>query len=103
MRAVVYHGARDFRYETVADPVLEAPSDALVRVTRSAICGSDLHLWNGLPVPDRGFPVGHEFVGVVEEAGAAKRCDPEIACSCPAPSAVGRASVADGASTAAAR
>jgi 2-desacetyl-2-hydroxyethyl bacteriochlorophyllide A dehydrogenase len=71
MKAVVYHGARDFRYETVADPVLEAPSDVLVRVTRSAICGSDLHLWNGLPVPDRGFPVGHEFVGVVEEAGAA--------------------------------
>ncbi|UCE87232.1 MAG: alcohol dehydrogenase catalytic domain-containing protein [Deltaproteobacteria bacterium] len=70
MKAVVYHGARDFRYEDAADPALESPGDALVRVTRSAICGSDLHLWNGLPIPDRGFAVGHEFVGVVEAVGA---------------------------------
>ena len=71
MRAIVYHGAHDFRYEETKDPVLETETDVLVRVTRSAICGSDLHLWHGLPVPDEGFPVGHEFVGVVEEAGRA--------------------------------
>ncbi|MEE8580128.1 MAG: alcohol dehydrogenase catalytic domain-containing protein [Myxococcota bacterium] len=51
-------------------PELQAPTDALVRITRSAICGSDLHLWHGLPAPESGFAVGHEFVGVIEEAGA---------------------------------
>jgi 2-desacetyl-2-hydroxyethyl bacteriochlorophyllide A dehydrogenase len=72
MRAIVYHGPRDFRFESIPDPKLESASDAIVRVTRAAICGSDLHLWKGgVPVAAPGFSVGHEFVGVVEEAGSA--------------------------------
>lgn len=73
MKAITYHAPRDFRYEDVPDPKLLADTDVLVRVTRSAICGSDLHLWHGLPAPDRGFAVGHEFVGVVEESGPGVR------------------------------
>jgi 2-desacetyl-2-hydroxyethyl bacteriochlorophyllide A dehydrogenase len=73
MKAIVYHGARDLRFEGAPDPKLQAPEDAIVRVTRAAICGSDLHLYHGLPVPDVGFAVGHEFVGVVEEVGPAVR------------------------------
>ena len=69
MKAIVYHGAHDFRYETAKDPSLETDSDVILRVTRSALCGTDLHLWHGLPVPDQGFATGHEFVGVVEEVG----------------------------------
>jgi 2-desacetyl-2-hydroxyethyl bacteriochlorophyllide A dehydrogenase len=73
MRAIVYHGPRDIRFETVPDPSLQAPDDALVRVTRTGICGSDLHVVHGMPLPDRGFALGHEFVGVVEDVGAAVR------------------------------
>ena len=69
MKALVYHGAKDLRYERVPDPALRAPGDAVVRVSRAAICGSDLHLYHGLPVQDSGFAVGHELVGVVEEVG----------------------------------
>ncbi|MDB4433355.1 zinc-binding dehydrogenase [bacterium] len=72
MKAIVFHGPRDFRYEDVGDPRIEAEGDAILRVTCTAICGSDLHLWNGgLPVAESGFVVGHEFVGVVEEVGGA--------------------------------
>ncbi len=73
MWGVVYHGAGDFCWEEVGKPVLQGPADAIVRVRRAGICGSDLHLWHGLPLPDRGFAVGHEFVGVVEEVGPAVR------------------------------
>lgn len=74
MKAVVYHGPADFRFESVADAALRDPSDVVVRVSRTAICGSDLHLWHGgVPVLEQGFAVGHEFVGVVEDAGAAVR------------------------------
>ena len=47
MKAIVYHGHEDFRLEDVPDPKLTAPTDALVRVEKTAICGSDLHLWHG--------------------------------------------------------
>lgn len=70
MKAIVYHGKEDFRYEDTADPKLQAEGDTILRVQRTAICGSDLHLWHGGfddTVP--GFAVGHEFLGVVEEAG----------------------------------
>jgi len=73
MKAIAYHAPGDFRYEDVPDPKLLADTDVLVRVTRTAICGSDLHLWHGFPAPDVGFAVGHEFVGVVEEAGSGVR------------------------------
>jgi len=77
MKAIVYHGKEDFRYEETRDPRLESDTDAIVRVSRTAICGSDLHLWHGgLPegvAGAGGFAVGHEFVGIVEEAGRGLR------------------------------
>jgi threonine dehydrogenase-like Zn-dependent dehydrogenase len=73
MRAIVYHGPRDIRHESVPDPKLQGPEDVVVRVTRTAICGSDLHVVHGLPIPERGFALGHEFVGVVEDVGPAVR------------------------------
>jgi 2-desacetyl-2-hydroxyethyl bacteriochlorophyllide A dehydrogenase len=73
VKCIAYHGAKDFRFEDAPDPVLRDDSDALVRVTRAAICGSDLHLWHGFPVPDSGFAVGHEFVGVVVDVGRGVR------------------------------
>jgi threonine dehydrogenase-like Zn-dependent dehydrogenase len=69
MKATVYHGARDVRLENVADPVLREPADALVRVTRAAICGSDLWFYRGITQWQPGDRTGHEFVGIVEETG----------------------------------
>ncbi len=69
MKAVVYHGHEDFRVQQVADPGLQEASDALVRVTRSAICGSDLHLWHAPTMGSPGFTMGHEVLGVVEDVG----------------------------------
>ncbi|MFW5952331.1 MAG: zinc-dependent alcohol dehydrogenase [Gemmatimonadota bacterium] len=70
MRAMVYHGPTDVRYERKPDPILEHPEDVILRVTTTAICGSDLHLYRGLVADTRvGHTFGHEFVGVVEEAG----------------------------------
>jgi 2-desacetyl-2-hydroxyethyl bacteriochlorophyllide A dehydrogenase len=72
MQGITFHGPHDFRFESVEDPMPQAATDAVVRVTRTTICGSDLHLWHGsLPAVDRGFTVGHEFVGVVDEVGSA--------------------------------
>src|SRR5215471_9233688 len=74
MKAIVYRGPKDFRLESVPDAVLRNDTEVLVRVTRTAICGSDLHLWHGgMPVAESGFAVGHEVVGVVEDAGRAVR------------------------------
>lgn len=70
MKALVYHGAHDVRVETVADPVIQAPDDIILRITATAICGSDLHLYRGkVPGMKTGDILGHEFMGVVEEAG----------------------------------
>lgn len=73
MKAIVYHGPEDFRFGDIPDPKLEADTDAILRVTRSAICGSDLHLWHGAMPREPGFAVGHEFLGSVEEVGAGVR------------------------------
>ncbi len=72
MLAMNYRGPYRVRAEEKEDPVIEHPQDAIVRVTRSCICGSDLHLYHGL-VPDTrvGSTFGHEFTGVVEEVGSA--------------------------------
>jgi 2-desacetyl-2-hydroxyethyl bacteriochlorophyllide A dehydrogenase len=71
MKALVYRGPQDIRYEDYADAVLKGPDDALVRVTKTAICGSDLHLYHGeYRMPDTGFVVGHEFIGEVLDAGS---------------------------------
>ncbi|WP_134772439.1 zinc-dependent alcohol dehydrogenase [Ornithinimicrobium flavum] len=70
MRALTWHGVEDVRVETVPDPVIEAPTDAVVRVTSTAICGSDLHLYKVLgPYLHEGDVLGHEFMGVVEAVG----------------------------------
>lgn len=69
MKAVVYHGPRDFRVESIADPKIEQPKDAIVKITNVAICGSDLHIYHGDMPQTKGMPVGHEYVGVVEQVG----------------------------------
>ena len=72
MKAVVWHGKRDVRVDAVPDPALHEPTDAIVRITSTAICGSDLHLYEKFPRPVRreGDILGHEPMGVVEEVGA---------------------------------
>lgn len=70
MKALTYHGSKDVRVETVPDPRIEAPDDIVLRVTATAICGSDLHLFHGkIPETKHGDIFGHEFMGVVEAAG----------------------------------
>ena len=72
MKAVVWRGKRDMRVETVADPSIVNPHDAIVRVTSTAICGSDLHLYNGfIPGMRPGDIMGHEFVGEIVDTGRA--------------------------------
>ena len=72
MRALTYHGIHDVRVESVPDPVLREPDDIILRITATAICGSDLHLYRGkVPGLKDGDILGHEFMGVVEEAGPA--------------------------------
>jgi threonine dehydrogenase-like Zn-dependent dehydrogenase len=70
MRATVMYGAGDVRVETIPDPSLQAPTDAILRVLRACICGSDLHPYRGLPASENGKPMGHEFLGVIEEVGS---------------------------------
>jgi threonine dehydrogenase-like Zn-dependent dehydrogenase len=71
MKAVTWHGKRDVRVEQVPDPVIEQPTDAIVRLTTTAICGSDLHLYEVLPpFMTPGDILGHEPMGIVEEVGA---------------------------------
>jgi len=71
MKAVVWHGRRDVRVETVDDPTIEQPTDAIVRVTSTGLCGSDLHLYEVMaPFMTPGDIVGHEPMGVVEVVGA---------------------------------
>ncbi|HYN30912.1 MAG TPA: zinc-dependent alcohol dehydrogenase [Dermatophilaceae bacterium] len=71
MKALAWHGKRDVRVEEVPDPVLREPTDAIIKVTSSAICGSDLHLYEVLgPYLEPGDILGHEPMGIVEEVGA---------------------------------
>jgi threonine dehydrogenase-like Zn-dependent dehydrogenase len=69
MKALVYHGAKDVRVDTVDDPRIEDTRDAIIRVTSTAICGSDLHIYNGSIPQPRPMVLGHEFMGIVEEVG----------------------------------
>ena len=72
MRALCYHGKQDIRCDHVPDPRIEDPRDAIVRVTSCAICGSDLHLYDGfMPGMKDGDIMGHEFMGEVMEVGPA--------------------------------
>ncbi|MDQ3609633.1 MAG: glutathione-dependent formaldehyde dehydrogenase [Actinomycetota bacterium] len=71
MRALTWHGKRDVRVDTVPDPTIQEPTDAIVRITSSGICGSDLHLYEVLgPFLSEGDILGHEPMGIVEEVGA---------------------------------
>jgi threonine dehydrogenase-like Zn-dependent dehydrogenase len=71
MKAVAWHGKRDVRVDTVPDPSIEKPTDAIVRITSSGICGSDLHLYEVLgPFMGEGDILGHEPMGIVEEVGS---------------------------------
>ena len=72
MRAVTYHGTGDFRVDTHPDPGIEHERDAVVRVTSTAICGSDLHMYDGfIPAMKTGDIIGHEFMGEVVAVGPA--------------------------------
>ncbi|HEV7672226.1 MAG TPA: zinc-dependent alcohol dehydrogenase [Thermoanaerobaculia bacterium] len=70
MKALTYQGSKDVRVETVPDPKIEDPDDIILRITATAICGSDLHIYRGkIPGMKDGDILGHEFMGIVEEAG----------------------------------
>jgi threonine dehydrogenase-like Zn-dependent dehydrogenase len=70
MKALAWHGKRDVRVDNVPDPSVQEPTDALVRITTTAICGSDLHLYEILgPFIEEGYVLGHEPMGIVEEVG----------------------------------
>jgi threonine dehydrogenase-like Zn-dependent dehydrogenase len=70
MRALVYHSSYDVKVDTVPDPILQEPDDIILKITATAICGSDLHLYHGkVPTMKEGDILGHEFMGVVVDAG----------------------------------
>jgi threonine dehydrogenase-like Zn-dependent dehydrogenase len=71
LKALVWHGRYNVQCDSVPDPVIEHPRDAIVKVTSTAICGSDLHLYDGyIPAMEKGDILGHEFMGEVVEVGA---------------------------------
>ncbi len=70
MRGIVYRGPRDVALEQVADPTIETPLDAVVRITSTNICGSDLHMYEGRTTVETGTVFGHENMGIVEAVGA---------------------------------
>ena len=69
MQATVFRGERDVRVEEVPDPELEAPTDAVIRITHTAVCGSDLWFYRGYHDFEEGWRTGHEPMGIVEEVG----------------------------------
>ncbi len=71
MRATVMHKAHDVTIEDVADAEIRQPTDAIIRVTRACVCGSDLWPYNDLPATPEGQPMGHEAIGIVEDVGPA--------------------------------
>src|ERR1043165_8521318 len=74
MKAVVFHGVGDIRLDTVPEPKLKEPNDAIVRLTASAICGTDLHMIRGTMAGMKpGTILGHEGVGIVEDVGKGVR------------------------------
>ena len=75
MKAVCWMGTEKMTVETVPDPKILNPRDAIVRITSTCICGSDLHLYNGLmPTIEQGDIMGHEFMGEIVEIGAGVDC-----------------------------
>lgn len=70
MKAVVFHSPKRMHVDEVEDPKIVEPRDAIIRVTSTAICGSDLHIYNGFFPQLSNFVMGHEFMGVIEEVGS---------------------------------
>jgi threonine dehydrogenase-like Zn-dependent dehydrogenase len=71
VKATRWYGKHDIRVENVPDPVIDHPRDAIIRITSTAICGSDLHIYDGyIPTMEKGDILGHEFMGVVEDVGS---------------------------------
>jgi len=74
MKALCWHGKGDMRHDSVPDPVIEDPRDAIIKVTACAICGSDLHIYDGvIPSMERGDVLGHETMGEVVEVGSGNK------------------------------
>jgi len=72
MRALVYHSSKKVQVDTVPDPIIQEPDDIILKVTATAICGSDLHLYRGkVPGMKQGDIMGHEFMGIVADTGPA--------------------------------
>ncbi len=72
MKAMVYHGANDIRLEEKPKPAILHPTDAIVKIVKTTICGTDLDIWKGKnPEVADGRILGHEGVGIVEEVGSA--------------------------------
>lgn len=71
MRGTVIHGPGDVRFSERPDPEIQAPTDAIIRITAACVCGSDLWPYRGINKIDRPTPIGHEYVGVVERVGSA--------------------------------
>ena len=71
MKALTYHGPRDVRITEVPDARIEQPTDVVVRITSTNICGSDLHIYEGRAPLEVGTAIGHENLGVVQEVGSA--------------------------------
>src|SRR6218665_1889172 len=74
MKAITWHGKHDVRCDTVDDPAIVNPRDAIIKVTSAAICGSDLHLYDGyIPTMEKGDIMGHETMGEIMEVGSLVR------------------------------
>src|SRR3990172_1299068 len=72
MKAVTFHGAFNLKVEEKDDPKILQPNDVILKVTSTAICGSDLHVYDGrMPLPPTGWIIGHEYIGQVVEVGSA--------------------------------
>jgi S-(hydroxymethyl)glutathione dehydrogenase / alcohol dehydrogenase len=69
MKAVVFHKPGEMKVDKVEEPHIENPQDIILRVTATAICGSDLHIYNGLIPQQKPLIMGHEFMGVIEDIG----------------------------------
>ena len=69
MRAVTFQGTKDIQVKNVADPILQKKDDIIVRITSTAICGSDLHIYQGALPTEIDYVIGHEPMGIVEDVG----------------------------------
>src|SRR3954462_3334573 len=69
MKALVFHGSKDVRIDNVKDPIIEHQEDIILKVTSTAICGSDLHIYNGMFPQPRPMTLGHEFMGIIQDVG----------------------------------